>query len=162
MRYTTNEIRHGMLLYAVTDQSWLKEGQSLLSVCEDVLKNGATFLQIREKDLDADSFERSTYLSQRALDTGKENNSISAKLYDGESFVSSPKYRMDIVDRVGGGDAFAAGLLYALGDNMTAQDAVDFAAAACCLKHSIEGDANLATKEEILSLMRGNLGRTVR
>ena len=57
MRYTTNEIRHGMLLYAVTDQSWLKEGQSLLSVCEDVLKNGATFLQIREKDLDADSFE---------------------------------------------------------------------------------------------------------
>ena len=89
-------------------------------------------------------------------------NSIAAKFYDGESFVSSPKYRMDIVDRVGGGDAFAAGLLYALAENMTAQDAVNFAAAACCLKHSIEGDANLATKEEILSLMKGNLGRTVR
>ena len=57
MRYTTNEIRHGMLLYAVTDQSWLKEGQSLLSVCEDVLANGATFLQIREKDLNKNSFE---------------------------------------------------------------------------------------------------------
>lgn len=57
MKYTSDEIRKGMLLYAVTDQSWLKEGQSLLSVCEDVLANGATFLQIREKDLDNDSFE---------------------------------------------------------------------------------------------------------
>ena len=57
MQFTTDEIRKGMLLYAVTDQSWLKEGQSLLSVCEDVLANGATFLQIREKDLDANAFE---------------------------------------------------------------------------------------------------------
>ena len=44
--------KKAMLLYAVTDQSWLKEGQTLLSVCEDVLANGATFLQIREKDLE--------------------------------------------------------------------------------------------------------------
>ena len=57
MNYTKADIRRGMLLYAVTDQSWLKEGQTLLSVCEDVLEKGATFLQIREKDLDADSFE---------------------------------------------------------------------------------------------------------
>lgn len=57
MKFTKDEIRKGMLLYAVTDRSWLKEGQTLLSVCEDVLANGATFLQIREKDLDAGSFE---------------------------------------------------------------------------------------------------------
>lgn len=57
MKFTKDEIRQGMLLYAVTDQSWLKEGQTLLSVCEDVLENGATFLQIREKDLDANAFE---------------------------------------------------------------------------------------------------------
>ena len=57
MNYTKDDIRRGMLLYAVTDQSWLKEGQTLLSVCEEVLANGATFLQIREKDLDAGSFE---------------------------------------------------------------------------------------------------------
>ena len=57
MNYTKDEIRQGMLLYAVTDQSWLKEGQSLLSVCEDVLENGATFLQFRDKDLDAVLFE---------------------------------------------------------------------------------------------------------
>ena len=57
MKFTKDEIRKGMLLYAVTDQSWLKEGQTLLSVCEDVLSSGATFLQIREKDLDTNSFE---------------------------------------------------------------------------------------------------------
>ena len=57
MRFTRDDIRKGMLLYAVTDQRWLKEDQTLLSVCEDVLANGATFLQIREKDLDANSFE---------------------------------------------------------------------------------------------------------
>ena len=57
MSFTKDEIRSGMLLYAVTDQSWLKEGQTLLCVCEEVLANGATFLQIREKDLDADYFE---------------------------------------------------------------------------------------------------------
>ena len=57
MNFTKDEIRKGMLLYAVTDQSWLKEDQMLFSVCEDVLSNGATFLQIREKDLDANAFE---------------------------------------------------------------------------------------------------------
>lgn len=57
MKFTKDEIRQAMLLYAVTDQSWLKEGQTLLSVCEEVLANGATFLQIREKDLSAEAFE---------------------------------------------------------------------------------------------------------
>lgn len=57
MNYTKDEIRRAMLLYAVTDQTWLKEGQTLLSVCEDVLANGATFLQIREKDLSPEAFE---------------------------------------------------------------------------------------------------------
>ena len=57
MKFTEDEIRKAMLLYAVTDRSWLKEGQTLLSVCEDVLANGATFLQIREKDLDGNAFE---------------------------------------------------------------------------------------------------------
>ena len=57
MKFTQDEIREAMLLYAVTDQSWLREGQTLLSVCEEVLENGATFLQIREKDLDEHSFE---------------------------------------------------------------------------------------------------------
>lgn len=57
MNFTKNEIRNAMLLYAVTDQSWLKEGQTLLSVCREVLENGATFLQIREKDLSEAAFQ---------------------------------------------------------------------------------------------------------
>lgn len=57
MKFTNDEIRRAMLLYAVTDRSWLKEGQSLTSVCEEVLAGGATFLQIREKDLAPEAFE---------------------------------------------------------------------------------------------------------
>ncbi len=58
MKFTKEEIRKSMMLYAVTDRAWLKENESLVSVCKEVLENGATFLQIREKDLDAESFEQ--------------------------------------------------------------------------------------------------------
>ena len=57
MKFTKDEIRSAMLLYAVTDQMWLKEGETLADVVESVLRNGATFLQIREKDLAEDAFE---------------------------------------------------------------------------------------------------------
>ena len=58
MKFTKDEIRRAMLLYAITDRSWLKEGESLTDVCREVLDNGATFLQIREKDLDKENFEK--------------------------------------------------------------------------------------------------------
>ena len=57
MKFTKDEIRKAMLLYAVTDQMWLKVGETLVDVVESVLQNGATFLQIREKDLAEDAFE---------------------------------------------------------------------------------------------------------
>ena len=57
MKFTKDEIRKAMLLYAVTDQMWLKEGEKLADVVETVLQNGATFLQIREKDLAENAFE---------------------------------------------------------------------------------------------------------
>lgn len=56
MKFTKDEIRRSMLLYAVTDQMWLKDGETLAQVCESVLENGATFLQIREKDLPEAAF----------------------------------------------------------------------------------------------------------
>jgi len=56
MKYSEEELRKSMLLYAVTDRMWLGEGQTLAQVTEDVLKNGATFLQIREKELDGAAF----------------------------------------------------------------------------------------------------------
>ena len=58
MRFTKEEIKNSMLLYAVTDRSWLKENEDLTSVCKSVIENGATFLQIREKDLDEGTFEQ--------------------------------------------------------------------------------------------------------
>ncbi len=58
MKFTKDKIRRAMLLYAITDRSWLKEGESLTDVCREVLDNGATFLQIREKDLDKENFEK--------------------------------------------------------------------------------------------------------
>ena len=56
MRFTKNEIRRAMLLYAVTDRQWLRAGETLADVCQEVLEGGATFLQIREKDLDPTDF----------------------------------------------------------------------------------------------------------
>lgn len=58
MKFTNDEIRSSMLLYAVTDRMWLKPDQTLVDVCQEVLEGGATFLQIREKDLDASAFEQ--------------------------------------------------------------------------------------------------------
>ncbi len=56
MKFSKEEIRKSMLLYAVTDRTWLKEGESLAQVCREVLSHGATFLQIREKNLEQAAF----------------------------------------------------------------------------------------------------------
>ena len=83
------------------------------------------------------------------------DNNWSAMLYDAERFCFSKKYQMHIVDRVGGGDSFGAGLICAL-LNGCSQEAVDFAAAASCLKHSIEGDFNLVSADEVQKLAGGD------
>ena len=82
-------------------------------------------------------------------------NNIWATLFDGKDFVCSKRYELDMVDRIGGGDAFSAGLIYARMHNYDLQKSVEFAEAANCLKHSIEGDFNLATVEEVAGLARG-------
>lgn len=58
MKYSKDKIRNSMLLYVVTDRTWLKEGEGQADVCRSVLENGATFLQIREKDLDKAAFKQ--------------------------------------------------------------------------------------------------------
>lgn len=90
-------------------------------------------------------------------------NNWSALLYSGGQAYVSKKYTMQIVDRVGGGDSFASGLIYACLNGYDTQDIVEFAAGASCLKHSIEYDFNLSTPEEVLNLIRGDgSGRVVR
>ena len=84
------------------------------------------------------------------------DNGWSAMLYDGKEFYNSKRYEMHIVDRVGGGDSFGAGLIYGLTSGYSNQDSLEFAVAASCLKHSIEGDFNLVTIEEVLNLMNGD------
>ena len=63
---------------------------------------------------------------------------------------------MNIVDRVGGGDSFGGGLIYALLSGYENQDVIEFATAASCLKHTIEGDFNLVSVAEVESLMKGD------
>ena len=84
------------------------------------------------------------------------DNIWGAMLFDGRKAYFSRDYNVHIVDRVGAGDSFAAGLLYALGNRFGAQRAVDYAAAASCLKHTIERDVNLSTVAEIERLAQGD------
>ena len=63
---------------------------------------------------------------------------------------------MQIIDRVGGGDSFAGGLIYGLTHDYKPQDAIEFAVAASCLKHSIEGDYNLVSVDEVKKLAGGD------
>jgi 2-dehydro-3-deoxygluconokinase len=84
------------------------------------------------------------------------DNKFAAMLYaDGKSYFS-PEYRLNIVDRIGGGDAFAGGLLYGLIKGKTPQETLDFAVAAGALNHSIEHDFNLVSLEEIEAVAAGH------
>lgn len=84
------------------------------------------------------------------------DNLWSAMLYDGSDFYFSRKYPIHIVDRVGGGDSFGAGLIYACLSGYGPQDTVEFAVAASCLKHSIEGDMNMVSVDEVAKLAGGD------
>lgn len=93
------------------------------------------------------------------------HNTWAGVLYDGENMYETRQYQItDIVDRVGGGDSFMGGLIYGLlkypEDD---QNALDFAVAASCLKHTIKGDANLVTVDEVEKLLSGDAsGRVAR
>jgi len=85
------------------------------------------------------------------------HNTWSGVLYDGKKLLEAPTYEIThIVDRVGGGDSFMGGLIYGLLHYQEDQQALNFAVAASCLKHTIFGDANLATVEEVEKLMGGD------
>lgn len=84
------------------------------------------------------------------------DNNWSAMLYDGSDYFFSKKYKMHIVDRVGGGDSFGGGLICSTLKGFDSQSIIEFAVAASCLKHSIEGDANMVTMDEVLKLAGGD------
>ena len=84
-------------------------------------------------------------------------NFWAAALNNGNEFIVSRKYEMyDIVDRLGGGDSFAGGLIYGLNELGNDGEALEFAVAASCLKHTIDGDFNRVTVEEVMKLAKGD------
>ena len=84
------------------------------------------------------------------------DNRWGAMLFDGSDYYFSKKYNVHIVDRVGGGDSFGAGIIYSLMNNFEAKDSIEFAVAASCLKHSVEGDYNFVTVDEVKKLAMGD------
>ena len=91
------------------------------------------------------------------------HNTWGGVLYDGKNLLESRRYDItDIVDRVGGGDSFMGGLIYGLLHYDNDQEALEFATAASCLKHTLKGDYNWVTASEVESLMRGNASGRVK
>lgn len=77
-------------------------------------------------------------------------------LYDGKDYYFSNKYKMQIVDRVGGGDSFGAGLIATSLEGYDAKVNNRILVAASCLKHSVEGDFNMVSMDEVLKLAGGD------
>jgi 2-dehydro-3-deoxygluconokinase len=134
----------------ITTQGEHIKAEAFLSVCQQMMKK----------------FPKATkVITTLRGSISASHNSWAGVLYDGETMFQSPQYQItDIVDRVGGGDSFMGGLIYGLlkypEDD---QNALNFAVAASCLKHTIMGDANLVTVSEVEKLMDGDAsGRVAR
>lgn len=126
--------------------------------------------------LEADSFEDAckkliaSYPSvKKVFSTSRESisasrNKISGKVFDGKKVHKSKEYDLThIVDRVGAGDAFMAGLIYGMSKGMSDYDALEFGVAAGVLKHSVEEDVNLVSVSEVEALVRDeNVGKLLR
>ena len=137
--------------------------------CQKSLGIGVVDIDVESGELDPDRYERLTdtvmaefpnlkLLAVTLRESRNANcNAWSACLRDKDGFSLSSRYEItDIVDRVGGGDSFASGLIYGLNSYDDRQDALEFAAAASCLKHSIPGDLNRVSIAEVEKLMNGD------
>lgn len=98
---------------------------------------------------------KSVAITLRESRSADENGWSAMMLHEGRA-LRSRRYDVRIVDRVGGGDSFAAGLIYGLLSGRTGQEALEFAVAASCLKHSVSGDFNLVSAAEVEALVGGD------
>jgi 2-dehydro-3-deoxygluconokinase len=134
----------------ITTQGEHVKAEAFLSVCEQMMKRFPRAKKV---------------ITTLRGSISASHNTWAGVLYDGSTLFKTREYQItDIVDRVGGGDSFMGGLIYGLltypEDD---QNALDFAVAASCLKHTIKGDANLATVDEVNKLMGGDAsGRVAR
>jgi len=104
----------------------------------------------------ADRFDFSMVAITLRESISANDNNWSAMLYTGGEYFFSKKYQMHIVDRVGGGDSFGGGLIASVLSGYEAQKTIEFAVAASCLKHSIEGDLNQVSMDEVAKLAGGD------
>lgn len=100
------------------------------------------------------SFEKVAITLRTSLSAS--DNDWAGMIYDGRECCFSKSYHLHIVDRVGGGDSFSGGLIYALLSGKSSQAAIEFAVAASALKHSIEGDFNRVSVAEVEKLAGGD------
>ena len=112
------------------------------------------YVQVAQKLKDRFGFKYVTITLRTSISAS--DNKWAAMLYNGKESFFSKEYTVHIVDRVGGGDSFGAGLIYSMVSDMQDQECLEFAVAASCLKHSIEGDFNRVTVKEVLSLAGGD------
>jgi 2-dehydro-3-deoxygluconokinase len=112
------------------------------------------FSEIAEK---LSSICKSKYIAFTSRDAiSASSNTWQGVLFENNQGVCSTIYTVDIVDRIGAGDAFAAGIIHGLSNQYGNKRTIDFATAASAIKHTIKGDFNLATQAEILELMTNN------
>lgn len=116
--------------------------------------NHEGYKDVAEQMKDRFGFSKIAFTLRESISAN--DNNWSAMLYDGTDCYFSKKYHMHIVDRVGGGDSFGGGLIAATLMGYDGQKTIDFAVAASCLKHSIEGDFNLVSIDEVQKLAGGD------
>ncbi len=116
--------------------------------------NREGYISVAKKLTDKFNFKGVAITLRESLSAN--DNNWSAMLYTGGEAYFSKKYAVHIVDRVGGGDSFGGGLIYSLISGYDAQSTIEFAVAASCLKHSIEGDYNLVSVDEVKKLAGGD------
>ncbi len=116
--------------------------------------NKSGYIEVAKQLAESYDFEKVAITLRTSISAN--DNMWAAMLYDGENAYFSKEYALHIVDRVGGGDSFGAGLIYALLTNKDEQSTIEFAVAASALKHSIEGDFNRVSVEEVEKLMCGD------
>ena len=123
--------------------------------------DNAGYMRVAEKLMDSFNFEKVAITLRTSISAS--DNDWAGLLYDGEEYYFSRQHHVRIVDRVGGGDSFGAGLIYALIKGKDPKTAIEFAVAASALKQTIEGDYNRVSVQEVEKLAGGNgLGRIIR
>jgi 2-dehydro-3-deoxygluconokinase len=130
-------------------------GMNLCKTNDDDTPNLYAYEQLSKDMMEKYKFKMVITTLRQSYDAS--HNSLAACMYDGDKFYTSTRYDMpQMVDRVGGGDAFAAGMIAGILDGQTNEDALEYAVAASVLKHTIPGDFNLSSKEEIINLQKGS------